>query len=171
MMHATLRAFGAEYRNTNGFDPDDWGRSDPFLKATNRSTLVSNHYQLDVNRLHYFLPWPREAWISGEIAGPRYDKPPGPLYPKKRGGLAFIVSWPSWIDPNPNVKSIGSCPPVPGNDLAGGFPSPLIKRDSDARESFWSRSLLFSVDTGAGHMYLVCNGPCVEVQLSAAASD
>jgi hypothetical protein len=121
-MHATLRAIGAEYRNTNGNDVDE-GRSDPYIKAATSRTTISFNYLLDVNRLRIFLPWPRDAWIVGSMAGPRYKEPPGPLYPKKRGGLAFIVNGPSLID-NPLgivVRSDAACPPVPSADLADSF--------------------------------------------------
>jgi len=122
IMHATLRALGAEYRNTNGFDVDQ-GRSDPYLNAITQKPYVSYQYVLDVNRLRVFLPWPRVAWIIGVLAGPRYEKPPGPLYPKKRGGLAFIVHWPNLedVDRDAKVKSSGSCPPAPNKDLAESF--------------------------------------------------
>jgi len=122
IMHATLRAIGAEYRNTNGNDVDG-GQSDPYIKAATTSTTISFNYLLDVNRIRTFLPWPRDAWIVGSLAGPRYKVPPGPLYPKKAGGLAFIVNGPSLID-NPLgivVRRDTSCPLVPSADLADSY--------------------------------------------------
>jgi len=43
IMHATLRAIGAEYRNTNGNDIDR-GKSDPYVKAASGNPVVSFHY-------------------------------------------------------------------------------------------------------------------------------
>jgi hypothetical protein len=121
MMHATLRSLGAEYRNTNGNDTDE-GRTDPFLKATNKATTISFNYLLDVNRLWTFAPWPREAWIIGSLAGPRYERPAGPLYPKKTGGIAFIFHGPTLERPlGFDVRLAGSCPPVPSGDMADNF--------------------------------------------------
>jgi len=122
IMHATLRAIGAEYRNTNGNHVDQ-GRSDPYVKTTTNSTTVSFNYVLDVNRLWIFLPWPREAWIIGSLAGPRYKEPPGPSYPKKRGGIAFIVNGPNLKDTpfGPDIRSDAPCPPLPSADLADSF--------------------------------------------------
>jgi hypothetical protein len=122
IMHAMLRALGAEYRNTNGNDVSD-GPSDPYVKAVTNSSTVSFNYVLDVNRLWMFWPWPREAWILGILAGPLYREPLGPPYPKKRGGLAFIAHGPNLID-NPIdslLKPNGFCPRVPNPDLADSF--------------------------------------------------
>jgi hypothetical protein len=121
MMHATLRAMGAEYRNTNG-NHVDGGRSDPFLKAATASPTVSFNYVLDVNRLRTFLPWPREAWVIGSLAGPRYERVTGPLYPKKIGGIAFIFHGPTLERPlGFDIRADGSCPPVPSEDRAALF--------------------------------------------------
>jgi hypothetical protein len=80
IMHATLRAVGAEYRNTDGTNLD------PYVTA---ASTISFNYALDVNRLWMLMPWPRDAWIIGSLAGPRYKDPPGPLYPKRTGGIRF----------------------------------------------------------------------------------
>ncbi|CAN7517680.1 hypothetical protein LJR220_004680 [Bradyrhizobium sp. LjRoot220] len=68
IMHATLRAVGAEYRNTNGTHIDR-GASDPYVKAASSdptiSPAISFNYALDVNRLWMFMPWPREPGSSG----------------------------------------------------------------------------------------------------------
>jgi hypothetical protein len=122
IMHATLRAVGAEYRNTNGNDVDR-GTSDPYVKAASSSLVVSFNYAVDVNRLWMFMPWPRDAWIIGSLAGPRYRDPPGPLYPKGTGGIRFIVWGPNILDrpSGDEIRSEGSCPPVPASDLAQPF--------------------------------------------------
>jgi hypothetical protein len=122
IMHAILRAAGAEYRNTNGNHPDR-GRSDPFLLATTGAPTVSFNYLLDVNRIWIFSPWPREAWVVGVLAGPLYAQRPGPMYPKGIGGMSFVVNapdlkmWPHGYEQRPN----GSCPPVPDADSARRF--------------------------------------------------
>jgi hypothetical protein len=122
IMHAILRAVGAEYRNTNGNNPDR-GRSDPFVKATTESDTISFNYVLDVNRLLIFWPWPRQAWLIGSLAGPRYTRRPGPMYPDKVGEIAFIVHPPD-IKMRPmgfDEESDSACPPVPRADLAVAF--------------------------------------------------
>lgn len=126
IMHATLRAVGAEYRNTNGTD-NTRGTSDPYVRASSSSPTVSFNYTLDVNRLWMFMPWPRDAWIIGTLAGPLYKNPPGPLYPKARGGIRFIVWGPNLLDRpiGDAIRSEGSCPPTPDSDLAEDF-SPRI---------------------------------------------
>ena len=118
IMHAVLRAAGAEYRNTNGNNADRTA-PDPFALAVTNAPTISFNYLLDVNRAWIFSPLLREAWVIGVLAGPRYTKPPGPLYPKKVGGLSFIVHapdptlWPKGLD----VQRSGSCPAVPASDF------------------------------------------------------
>jgi hypothetical protein len=122
IMHATLRAAGAEYRNANGNNPDR-GRSDPFLAAMTETETISFNYFLDINRLGVFSPWPRDAWVIASLAGPRYARPPGPLYPKKAGGITFIVyppdvkMWPLEFE----VRRDGECPPLPAASIAENF--------------------------------------------------
>ncbi|WP_369721132.1 hypothetical protein AB8Z38_29295 [Bradyrhizobium sp. LLZ17] len=122
IMHATLRAIGAEYRNTGGTDVDR-GKSDPYVKAASTSLTVSFNYALDVNRLWMFMPWPRNAWIIGSLAGPRYDRQLGPLYPKRPGGIRFIVWGPNIFERSLDdaIRSEGHCPPVPPAALADSF--------------------------------------------------
>ncbi len=120
IMHATLRAVGAEYRNTNG---TFYSGDDPYALAASASPTVSFNYTLDVNRLWMFRPWPRDAWIIGSLAGPRYGRPPGPLYPKGVGGVGFIVWGPSLLERSPGsaTRMEGQCPPVPTAGLAESF--------------------------------------------------
>jgi hypothetical protein len=122
IMHAVLRAIGAEYRNTNGNDISE-GPSDPYVKALSQSATVSFNYVLDVNRLRIFWPWPREAWIIGNLASPQYQEQARRLYAKKRGDIAFIVNGPSLKDSpfGHDLKPEGSCPLIPGLDLADRF--------------------------------------------------
>jgi hypothetical protein len=84
IMHATLRAVGAEYRNTNGNDITG-GPPDPYVKAMRSSPSVSFNYALDVNRLWMFMPWPRDAWIIGSLAGPATGNVRGRYIRKVRG--------------------------------------------------------------------------------------
>ena len=122
IMHATLRAVGAEYRNTNSTHIDR-GASDPYIKAASSAPTISFNYALDINRLWMFMPWPRDAWIIGSLAGPGYKEPPGPLYPKSTGDIRFIMWGPTILDRQPGdaIRSVGSCPPIPASHLAEGF--------------------------------------------------
>ena len=122
IMHATLRAVGAEYRNTNG-NHIDRGASDPYVAAASSAPTISFNYALDVNRLWMFMPWPRDAWIIGSLAGPGYQHQLGPLYPKNTGGIRFIVWGPTILNSIPSdvIRSVGSCPPIPASHLAEGF--------------------------------------------------
>jgi len=122
IMHATLRAVGAEYRNTNGNNVDRV-KSDAYVKAASRNATVSFNYALDINRLWMFMPWPRDAWIIGSLAGPRYGQQVGPLYPKSRGGIRFIVWGPNIFERSPDdaIRPEGHCPPVSAPELADGF--------------------------------------------------
>ena len=126
IMHATLRSVGAEYRNTNGNEIDQ-GRSDPFLVS--RTVPISFQYLLDVNRVWVFAPWPwpRDAWVIGSLAGPRYQRPSGPLYPEKTGGISFIFHGPTLERPlGFDIRRDDTCPPIPGLAVADDF---AFKRD------------------------------------------
>jgi hypothetical protein len=121
IMHATLRSVGAEYRNTNGNNIDE-GRSEPFVNALSGVSLVSFQYLLDVNRLPVFSPWPREAWVMGNLAGPQYKRPSGSLYPEKTGGITFIFHGPTLERPlGFELRRDNACPPLPGLDVADAF--------------------------------------------------
>jgi hypothetical protein len=121
IMHAILRSVGAEYRNTNGNNIDE-GQSDPFVSAVNGAVPISFQYLLDVNRLWVFSPWPREAWVIGNLAGPRYRRPSGSLYPEKTGGITFIFHGPTLERPlGFEVRRDSSCPPSPSTDIADDF--------------------------------------------------
>lgn len=122
IMHATLRAVGAVYRNTNGTHIDG-GASDPYVKAASSAPTVSFNYALDINRLWMFMPWPRDAWIIGSLAGPGYKKPPGPLFPKSTGGIRFIAWGPTILNSisGDAIRAVGSCPPIPASHLAESF--------------------------------------------------
>lgn len=65
IMHAVLRAIGAEYLNTNGSSDRD-----PFQSAHSRRHDVEFNYQVDINRLVLFQPWPRQLWIVGGLRDP-----------------------------------------------------------------------------------------------------
>lgn len=122
-MHATLRALGAEYRNTNGNNVDE-GRSDPYDYSSKSLVSISFNYLLDINRLWIFWPWPRDAWIVGSLAGPRDRRPLVPLFPKSQGEIRFIVNGPSPIEHPlgpPEIKANGLCPPIPALSLADKF--------------------------------------------------
>lgn len=121
IMHATLRSVGAEYRNTNGNNVDE-GRSEPFVNAVSGVSPISFQYLLDVNRLPVFSPWPRDAWVIGSLAGPRYKRPSGSLYPGKTGGITFIFHGPTLERPlGFELRRDNSCPPLPDLDVADAF--------------------------------------------------
>jgi hypothetical protein len=122
IMHATLRAFGAEYRNTNRNDISA-GAKDPYVRAITSSPVVSFNYALDVNRMWMFSPWPRYAWIIGSLAGPPDKQRPVISSPKKAGSFRFIVWGPSLLERpiDEPFRAEGVCPPVPSVDLADQF--------------------------------------------------
>jgi hypothetical protein len=70
VMHAILRAIGAEYLNTNGRT-----EVDPFGGARKRRQLVEFNYQVDINRLGLFRPYPRTIWIVASIPDPDITRP------------------------------------------------------------------------------------------------
>ncbi|WP_445489492.1 hypothetical protein [Rhodopseudomonas sp. RCAM05734] len=121
IMHAALRSLGAEYRNTNGTYPDQ-GKSDPFVAAMNGLEIVAFNYVLDVFRIGAVLPWPRDAWVIGGLAGPRYYRSVGPAYPKMRGELAIIFHGPTLERPyRTDIEPKGICPPIPSGEIAENF--------------------------------------------------
>jgi hypothetical protein len=121
MLHATMRALGAEYRNTNGMGPER-GRSNPYNDALNGLSAISFSYVLDANRIGLFLPWPREAWIIGILAGPHYEQKIGPLYPQKAGEMTIIFHVPT-IEHSLGftIEHIENCPPIPVREFADKF--------------------------------------------------
>lgn len=120
VMHAVLRSLGADYQDT--IPPVEQG--DPYARSLNEGLLtVGFSYLLDVNRLGMFSPLKRNAWIIAVIAGPKYDRQLGPLYPTTRGELTFIVHLPSLLEnPHRSHQASGQlCPPLPPDQFAQAF--------------------------------------------------
>ena len=108
IMHAILRAIGAEYLNANGR-----AESDPFEGARKRRQLVEFHYQVDINRLGLFQPYPRTIWIVASIPDPDITRAE---ITKLYGDLSFSAATVSIFDhpPSETLTSSGqSCPPSP----------------------------------------------------------
>lgn len=105
-IHAILRAIGAEYLNTNGRR-----ESDPFDSAHRRGQDVELNYRVDINRLVFFQPYPRQLWIVAGLRDreiPRRDN----ALQSDRIGAALV----SVFDYPPDeflAPSLESCPPVP----------------------------------------------------------
>ena len=108
IMHAILRAIGAEYLNTNGRT-----ESDPFESARTRRQDVQNNYRVDINRLVFFQPYPRMVWIVATIPDPDL---PRPEITKLYGDLSISAAMVSVFDhpPQETLTASGqSCPPSP----------------------------------------------------------
>ena len=106
IIHAILRAIGAEYLNTNGRKD-----SDPFAFAHNRRVDVEFNYQVDINRLVFFQPWPRHLWIVGGLRDPDIPRRDITLQNDRIGAaLVSVFDHPA----DAFLASSGeSCPPVP----------------------------------------------------------
>jgi len=106
--HAILRAIGAEYLNTNGRK-----ESDPYDGASSRRRSVEFHYQVDINRLVFFHPYPRRLWIVAVISDPDLIRPE---IAQKYGDLRISAALVSLFDHPPDeflASSGQSCPPSP----------------------------------------------------------
>jgi len=108
IMHAILRAIGAEYLNTNGRT-----EVDPFEGARGRRQAVVFNYRVDINRLVFFQPYPRQVWIVATIQDPDIPRPEITKLYGDRSISAAIVS----IFDHPPLESLTpsgqSCPPSP----------------------------------------------------------
>lgn len=116
IMHAILRATGAEYLNTNGRM-----EVDPFEGARKRRQLVEFHYQVDINRLGLFQPYPRTIWIVASIPDPDITRPE---ITKLYGDLSISAATVSIFDHPPNetlTPSGQSCPPSPSTEAAARY--------------------------------------------------
>lgn len=118
VMHAVLRALGAEYNRT-GPEVDD-----PYINATSRGGNVVFQYLLDLNRLGYFAPVWRDMSIYGFFVAAQ-PKAKTSLNPHgKLGSFNFIARFPNWLDgPVKDWKSKfgGYCPRVPSPEWAKEF--------------------------------------------------
>ena len=116
IMHAILRAIGAEYLNANGR-----AEPDPFEGARKRRQLVEFHYQVDINRLGLFQPYPRTIWIVASIPDPDITRPE---ITKLYGDLSFSATTVSIFDHPPSetlTPSGQSCPPSPSPEAAARY--------------------------------------------------
>ena len=113
IMHAILRAVGAEYLNTNGRM-----EVDPFEAARKRRQDVEFHYRVDINRLVFFQPYPRQLWIVAKIQDPDI---PRPEITRLYGDLSITAAMVSIFDHPPLeflTPSGQSCPPSPSLEAA-----------------------------------------------------
>jgi hypothetical protein len=116
IMHAILRAIGAEYLNTNGRQ-----EVDPFEGARIRREDVEFNYRVDINRLVLFQPYPRNLWIVAKIQDPDI---PRPEITRLYGDLSITAAMVSVFDHPPNefLSSSGqSCPPSPPPSIADRY--------------------------------------------------
>jgi hypothetical protein len=111
--HALLRAFGAQYRNANGMNPD------PYATVAKTGGSISFNYFLDINRLGVFQPFFRQAWVIASLTGPG-DFYRGPI-PSVAGDIRFVVNYPVFDSWPPVERSPENCPPVPDKALSDSF--------------------------------------------------
>jgi len=117
-MHALLRSFGAQYRNTDDMRPNSYARI-----AERRGTL-GFRYLLDVNRLGLVHPlllqlFMRQARITATLVGPgKFYTGPVPLV---AGDIRFKVQYPLFDTQLPFDRAPENCPLVPDQALAAGF--------------------------------------------------
>jgi hypothetical protein len=118
IMHSILRSLGAVYDD----NIPSATKIDPYVGAPKKSWLATFSYTLDVNKIAMFSPLKRTAWIMGHIAGLEYKQPPGPLYPKRPGELAFVVYLPNLLESPHLPEALGKgCPPVPSSESLKSF--------------------------------------------------
>jgi hypothetical protein len=118
MMHAILRAVGAVYLNTNGRV-----EVDPYESARNHRQDVEFNYQVDINRLGFFQPYPRNLWIVAKIEDPDI---PRPEITRLYGELSITSATVSIFDHPPYEflsPSGQSCPPTPSPSIAARYQS------------------------------------------------
>lgn len=116
IMHAILRAIGAEYLNANGRI-----EVDPFEGARKRRQLVEFHYQVDINRLGLFQPYPRTIWIVASIPDADITRPE---ITRLYGDLSISAVTVSIFDHPPSetlTPSGQSCPPSPSPEVAARY--------------------------------------------------
>ncbi|KRR19557.1 hypothetical protein CQ14_17225 [Bradyrhizobium lablabi] len=116
IMHAILRAIGAEYLSTDGRT-----EADPFEGARKRRRDVEFHYRVDINRLVFFQPYPRQEWIIATIQDPDI---PRPEITKLYGDRSISAAMVSIFDHPPLeflTPSGQSCPPSPSPEAAARY--------------------------------------------------
>jgi hypothetical protein len=116
IMHAILRAIGAEYLNANGRT-----EADPFEGARKRRQLVEFNYQVDINRLGLFQPYPRTIWILASIPDPDITRPE---ITRLYGDRSISAATVSIFDhpPSETLTSSGqTCPPSPSTEAAARY--------------------------------------------------
>jgi hypothetical protein len=108
ILHAVMRAFGAVYRRTG------WGGEEPYEAALNGAGLLPFNYHLDVNRLGYFRPVWRDAWLIPQLT---VKDALGPfMRPIEAGHVIFTVWFPELTEAYvqiPRSKFGEECPLIP----------------------------------------------------------
>jgi hypothetical protein len=127
IMHAILRALGAEYRTAM---PSAMPTEAPYDVAIKQGGVASFHYYLDVNRAGFFAPFLRTANVGAVLyAGAPKPSNPTDTVRYRRGLVSFSILLPNLLDPGPSFDRSPSgegCPPVPRPDQATYF-SPTDK--------------------------------------------
>jgi hypothetical protein len=112
--HALLRAFGAQYRNTNNMAPDS------YATVARTGGFISVNYYLNINRLGVFQPVMQQAWVVVSLTGPG-DFYRGPT-PSVAGDIRFVVNYPTFDPPLPFIdRAPEQCPLVPTQSLSELF--------------------------------------------------
>jgi hypothetical protein len=110
MMHAILRAIGAEYLNSDGY------RLDVHKDSFERGQTIRSNYQVDINRLVRFQLYPRQIWLLAVITDPTAASSV-----KRYGYQHFVAHILYFVDRPPEqflAKSGQDCPPVPSAKAA-----------------------------------------------------
>jgi hypothetical protein len=109
IMHAVLRAIGAEYLNTTPRQEiDAYG-------ATVRQENARFNYEVDINRLVVFQPYPRRVWVLADLAKVSDTS-------KRYGAINFaahVLVFPDYPAAESLASSGESCPPVPNTEKTG----------------------------------------------------
>jgi hypothetical protein len=116
--HAILRAFGAQYLNTNGEKADD-----PYESALSQRQPIHFNYLVDINRIVWLQPYPRNVWIITALANPLAVRRETL---EKEGALHFaahILFFPDYPSGADRIfASTGdTCPKVPDAIIARQF--------------------------------------------------
>ena len=129
-MHAVMRAMGAVYSNWSYYGGDRFQKA-----AQSGKGSVSFEYNVDINRLGFFAPFLRRAWLPISLSAGSSNHPSYPLPSRdQRGGFAFHMHFQNLLDPLPNrgAGDGGACPPVPAAEFASAFePATIAPRKRD----------------------------------------
>jgi len=117
-MHAVMRAMGAVYNNWTYYPGDRFQKA-----AQSGKGSVGFEYNIDINRLGFFAPFLRRAWLPVGLSAGSSGFGSYPLPPRdQRGEFAFHIHFQSLLDPLPTSGiDGGACPPVPSLELSSAF--------------------------------------------------